>query len=523
MDALLGTGGFAWVYRAHDPDLDIPVALKVLKPQYAGDLAFVERFRREASTAARLRHPNVVTIYNVGQEGEAVYFAMDFLPQALSGRLEVTPALPGPLLVRIALDVASALAFAHRQGVVHRDIKPDNILFDEHGNAVVADFGIARALTGSTQETATQMVVGTPHYFAPEQARGRTLDGRADLYALGVTMYRAATGILPFPGDDWYDVARAHVEQEPADIRGAGADVSPELAAIIHRLMEKEPADRFQDAEELTAALSATPERQEPSAARTVAMPALDRLWTTTGMTARRRRLRRRVLWLSTAGAGALLALGALQMAREPAADPGTDSTAAAARADSAMLLPVLAAVRVAAPSPDTTAPSAPATSRLATLRVTAPDDARVSLDGRHVGEGSWSAADLEPGAHRIAAEVQSLSGCSTARVEQRISLAAGGTTRVQLAPRGCGLLAIMPRLGGKELAREAGGRYTVVDAQGTTTSGQLPLDEPLLLPAGRYEIKVGNIALCSQFTGTVEITAGETVTPRILLLCERG
>ncbi len=224
--ALLGTGGFAWVYSAHDPDFDVTVALKVLKPQYAGDPEFVARFRREASTAARLRHPNIITIYAVGSADDAVYFAMDYLPQGLDGRLEVTPTLPGPVLARLGMDVASALGFAHRQGVVHRDIKPDNILFDEHGNAIVADFGIARALSGSTNQTATQMVVGTPHYFAPEQARGRSLDGRADLYSLGVTLYRAASGVLPFPGEDWYAVARAHVEEVPADVRSHGAPIS---------------------------------------------------------------------------------------------------------------------------------------------------------------------------------------------------------------------------------------------------------------------------------------------------------
>ncbi|MDQ6827456.1 MAG: serine/threonine protein kinase, partial [Gemmatimonadota bacterium] len=205
IDELVGAGGFAWVYRGWDPELDIPVALKVLKPQFAGDEAFESRFRREALTASHLRHPNIIRILGVGRDADAVYFAMDYVPQNLTARLRVMKTLPEPLLAQIGIDVAAGLAFAHREGVVHRDVKTDNILFDDHGNALVADFGIARASSVVNEETATNMVVGTPQYFSPEQARGLALDGRSDIYSLGVTLYRAATGMLPFTGDDWYD------------------------------------------------------------------------------------------------------------------------------------------------------------------------------------------------------------------------------------------------------------------------------------------------------------------------------
>jgi hypothetical protein len=208
IESLLGSGGFAWVFKGYDPELDIPVAIKVLKPQFAGDQAVVDRFKREASTAARLRHPNIIKIYAVGRENDAVYFVMDYLPSGLANRLESTQSLPEDYVLRVGVDVARALGFAHREGVIHRDIKVDNILFDSHGNAVVADFGIARALSGYTNQTGTNMVVGTPQYFAPEQARAKPLDGRADLYSLGVTMFRAATGQLPFEGEDWYEIAR---------------------------------------------------------------------------------------------------------------------------------------------------------------------------------------------------------------------------------------------------------------------------------------------------------------------------
>lgn len=217
IESLVGSGGFAWVYRGYDPELDIPVAIKVLKPQYAGDETFESRFRREASMAAKLRHPHIIRILAVGREDDAVYFVMDYLPNSLVERLKTMEGgrLPESFVVRMGMEVALALGFAHREGVIHRDIKADNILFDNHGNAVVADFGIARAVSGYVQETGTNMVVGTPQYFSPEQARGLPLDGRADIYSLGVTLFRAATGSLPFDGQDWYEIARQHVEDKP--------------------------------------------------------------------------------------------------------------------------------------------------------------------------------------------------------------------------------------------------------------------------------------------------------------------
>ncbi|NUQ19531.1 MAG: serine/threonine protein kinase, partial [Gemmatimonadaceae bacterium] len=245
VDAIIGAGGFAWVYKAYDPELDIPVALKILKPQYAGDEKFEQRFRREASTAAKLRHPNIIKIYAVGREEDAVFFAMDYLPQGLADRLNVMTQLPEPMLIRMAIDVASALGFAHREGVIHRDIKTDNILFDEHGNAIVADFGIARAVATHTDSTGTNMVVGTPQYFSPEQARGLQLDGRADIYSLGVTLFKAATGQLPFQGTDWYEIARQHVEDKPPKPRSINPQLSREMEDVILQCLEKDPNDRF--------------------------------------------------------------------------------------------------------------------------------------------------------------------------------------------------------------------------------------------------------------------------------------
>jgi serine/threonine-protein kinase len=262
IEELIGSGGFAWVYKAFDPELEIHVALKVLKPQFAGDETFEQRFRREAATAAKLRHPNIIKIYSVGRDGDAVYFAMDYYPSGLAERLEVASVLPEEFVVRVGADVAQALGYAHREGVIHRDIKVDNILFDAHGNAVVADFGIARALSGYTGQTGTNMVVGTPQYFAPEQARAKPLDGRADIYSLGVTLYRAATGRLPFEGDDWYEIARQHVEEPPPTPRSINPDLSPAFEAAILHCLQKSPDDRPATgellAQELAALLPAT-------------------------------------------------------------------------------------------------------------------------------------------------------------------------------------------------------------------------------------------------------------------------
>ena len=245
VDAIVGSGGFAWVYKGYDPELDIPVAIKVLKPQFAGEETFETRFRHEASIAAKLRHPNIIRILAVGHEGTAVYFVMDYLTAWLDSRLDMLGIFPESLLIRLGMDVAAALAFAHREGVIHRDIKTDNILFDEHGNAIVADFGIARAVSGYVEQTGTNMVVGTPQYFSPEQARGQTLDGRADIYSLGVTLFRAGAGVLPFRGDDWYEIARQHVEDEPPHPREFNPAMSEEMERIILKCLQKSPDDRY--------------------------------------------------------------------------------------------------------------------------------------------------------------------------------------------------------------------------------------------------------------------------------------
>jgi serine/threonine protein kinase len=249
--ALLGSGGMASVVVATRGDASPDVALKVLKPKYAGDAQFTSRFLHEAKIASELRHPNIIRILDVGQEGAAVYFAMPLLSGSLGARLDVEPVLPETEVVRIARDVARAMAFAHDGGIVHRDIKPQNILFDPEGQGILTDFGIARAVATYTSTTGKQLTIGTPHYISPEQARGMPLDGRTDVYALGVTMYRAATGDLPFRSSDWYELARLHVEEPPEPPRKKRPELTRAFEKIVLTCMAKDREERYAHATDL--------------------------------------------------------------------------------------------------------------------------------------------------------------------------------------------------------------------------------------------------------------------------------
>ena len=236
---------------------DLAVALKVLKPKYANDKQFTARFLNEAEVAGQLRHPNIIRILDVGQDGKHVYFAMPRLPHSLESLLGEDTALAEADVARTARDIARALAFAHEAGVIHRDIKPQNILFTEPGAAVLSDFGIAKAVAGYASSTGKQLVLGTPHYISPEQARGLPLDGRTDIYALGVTMYRAATGELPFRSSDWYELARLHVEEPPKPPRERRPELTKAFERIVLTCMAKDREERYLDAGALANELDA--------------------------------------------------------------------------------------------------------------------------------------------------------------------------------------------------------------------------------------------------------------------------
>jgi serine/threonine protein kinase len=273
---VIGGGGFAWVLAARREYDGLEVALKLLKPKYARDTQFTARFMREAEVAGELRHPHILRIIEVGQDGTDVYFSMPRLKSSLDQELGTDATWPEMEVARTARDIARALAFAHETGIIHRDIKPQNILFREDGAAVLTDFGIARAVAGYVSTTGKQLVLGTPHYVSPEQARGQVLDGRTDLYALGVTMYRAATGDLPFRSSDWYELARLHVEEPPTPPREKNPALSKSFERIVLRCLEKDRQQRYASAAELAAALDDLLQDGAPGRLRTTAEFAVD-------------------------------------------------------------------------------------------------------------------------------------------------------------------------------------------------------------------------------------------------------
>src|SRR5437899_10495697 len=261
LERLLGQGGFAWVFVGRELD-GAPVAVKILKPRYAGDPQFEARFRHEAETAAQLEHPNIIRIRFVARSGGYVYFAMDLCPDSLAARIEREGPLPEAAIVRIATDVARGLQFAHAQGVIHRDLKPDNMLLHSDGSAVISDFGIARAVSGYVASTGVNMTIGTPQYLSPEQAQGRSLDQRVDFYALGVTLYKAAAGEVPFTATDWFELARMHVEDTPPSLRKKRPELSKRFERVVMKCLAKHPDDRYTNAGELLADLDAGDEKR---------------------------------------------------------------------------------------------------------------------------------------------------------------------------------------------------------------------------------------------------------------------
>src|SRR6059036_2744045 len=256
LERLLGQGGFAWVFVGRELD-GTPVAVKILKPRYAADPQFEIRFRNEAETAAKLDHPNIIRIRFVARSGDYVYFAMDLCTDSLGARIQREGPLAESAIVRLAAGVARGLQFAHQQGVIHRDLKPDNILIHSDGRPVISDFGIARAVSGYAASTGVNMTIGTPQYLSPEQAQGRPLDARLDFYALGVTLFKAATGEVPFTATDWFELARMHVEDSPPPLRKRRPELSKRFERVVLKCLAKHPDDRYRDANALLADLEA--------------------------------------------------------------------------------------------------------------------------------------------------------------------------------------------------------------------------------------------------------------------------
>jgi beta-lactam-binding protein with PASTA domain/tRNA A-37 threonylcarbamoyl transferase component Bud32 len=297
----LGAGGMADVYCAEDQQLGRRIALKLLYRHFAEDEQFVERFRREASSAAGLQHPNIVGIYDRGEWNGTYYIAMEFIEgRTLKDVIRERGPAPPEAAVDIVLQILRAARFAHQRGVVHRDIKPHNVLIDDEGRVKVTDFGIARA--GASDMTETGLIMGTSHYLSPEQAQGKPVDARSDLYSIGIVLYEMLTGRVPFDAESPVAVALKQVSEIPVPPRELNPQVPPALDAVVLRAMEKDPARRFADADEFIAALQTG--HLEPITAPPAFPPPVE-VWEDED-----RRGRRWWVWLLAVLALAAIALG---------------------------------------------------------------------------------------------------------------------------------------------------------------------------------------------------------------------
>jgi len=256
----IGKGGMAFVYKANCSYLNRPVAVKVLQPQYIGDADFVRRIRREAQAAASLSHPNIVSIYDVGQENEINYIVMEYVNgQTLKEKIRAEAPLPAREAIDIAIQIGSALEHAHCNDIVHCDIKPHNILLAEDGQVKVTDFGLARAVSSSTL-TYQDSVMGSVHYFSPEQAHGELASKKSDLYSLGIVLYEMVTGKLPFEGESPITVALKHIQAKVENPKKLNSSIPDGLAQVIMRAIEKDPDRRYQSAESMLDDLRALAE-----------------------------------------------------------------------------------------------------------------------------------------------------------------------------------------------------------------------------------------------------------------------
>jgi serine/threonine-protein kinase len=269
----LGRGGMAEVYLARDQLLDRPVAVKVLFPALATDAGFVERFRREAQSAANLQHPNIVSVFDWGEANGTYFIVMEYVEgHTLAETIRAEGRLHPDRAAEITSEIAGALGFAHRNGVVHRDVKPGNVLITTDGSVKVADFGIARALSDTSDQnlTKTGSVMGTATYFSPEQARGAAVDPRSDLYSLGCVLYELTTGHPPFAGESAMAIAYKHVQENPVMPRQIDPALPETLEAITLKCLAKNPDNRYPSAKDLRADL-----RRYLDGARILAEPVL--------------------------------------------------------------------------------------------------------------------------------------------------------------------------------------------------------------------------------------------------------
>jgi len=300
---LVGGGGMAEVYLAHDAILDRDVALKILRGQFAGDEEFVERFKREALSAAGLSHPNIVSVYDRGTEVGTSYIAMEYVPGGtLKERLSSDGPLDPTVVASLGLQISEALQAAHERGVIHRDIKPQNVLLTEGGEVKVADFGIARAASAATISQ-TGLILGTAGYMSPEQALGKAASPRSDLYCLGVLLYEMLTGEQPYTADNPIAVSMKHVTEAPRAPREVNPEVPEGMNALVLKLLAKDPQDRYANAAELSGDLRRLRDGLPPIAAD----PAED----VTEATRVEAQGQKRMPWILTVALGLFVVLGA--------------------------------------------------------------------------------------------------------------------------------------------------------------------------------------------------------------------
>ena len=253
----IGEGGMSVVYKAKDKLLNRFVAIKILKPEFIGDHKFIDSFRRESQAAASMSHPNIVKIYVVGKEGNIHYIVMELIEgRALSDVIKEQGPMPYPKVIAISKQIAAALSFAHKNHIIHRDVKPHNIMMTPNGTAKITDFGIAKAVNAATIVDSTDGIIGSVHYFSPEQARGGYVDEKSDIYSLGIVMYEMLTGNVPFDGDNPVNIALMHINGEMTPPSELVSGIPPALEHIVLKCTDKYPVNRYASADELIEALN---------------------------------------------------------------------------------------------------------------------------------------------------------------------------------------------------------------------------------------------------------------------------
>jgi serine/threonine protein kinase len=366
IERMLGRGGMGMVFLAQDLTLEREVAIKVLPPDFSSDPQVIKRFQQEAKTAAKLDHPNIIPIYRVESAEGLNFFVMKFISgTSLEDVLESKQPLSYDYIQRILSEAARALGHAHSRKVVHRDVKPANIMFDHDGRVMLTDFGISKALQSAGGLTGTGMIVGTPHYMAPEQAKGQPVDGRADQYSLGIVGYRLLSGTLPFSGDSVHTILYKHIFEPAPSVAALRPGIPRNLTDAIQRALAKEPADRFPTMEAFADAVRGSAAAGTADATTPLPAPAAI---PATVRTPRRSGVPRTALAVAALVLVSLSAWLGLQGRRAAVPPVPVDTTAIAHIADTTTETPQSTATVLSKDLPETTV-----TSRAQEMRTPAP------------------------------------------------------------------------------------------------------------------------------------------------------